>query len=40
MVSFLMARKIMTHAPSAFLLEDHDNKGRIGIGIGMDNTYF
>jgi hypothetical protein len=29
-VSFLRARKIRTHAPISFLLEDHDIRGRIG----------
>jgi hypothetical protein len=35
---FVKETKIRTHAPSAFLLEDHENRGRIGVGIGTDNT--
>jgi hypothetical protein len=37
---FVKGTKIMTHVLSAFLLEDHENKGRIGAGIGMNNTCF
>jgi hypothetical protein len=33
-------KKIRTRAPSALLLEDHENRGRIGVGTGIDNTYF
>jgi hypothetical protein len=37
---FVEGMKIRTHVPSAFLLEDHDNRGRIGVGTRMDNTRF
>jgi hypothetical protein len=37
---FVEGIKIRTHAPCDFLLEDHDNRGRIGASIGMDNTLF
>jgi hypothetical protein len=37
---FVKGTKIRTHAPSAFLLEDHDNRGRIVSGTGTNNTRF
>jgi hypothetical protein len=37
---FVEGKKNRTHAPSAFLLEDHENRRRIGVGTGKDNTYF
>jgi hypothetical protein len=30
--NFFEGTKIRTHAPSSFLLEDHENRGRIGVG--------
>jgi hypothetical protein len=35
---FVKGTKIREHVPSAFLLEDHDNGGRIAVGTRMDNT--
>jgi hypothetical protein len=35
---FVEGTKIRTHAPSSFLLENHDNRGRIGASAKMDNT--
>jgi hypothetical protein len=37
---FFEGKKIRTHAPSAFLLEDHKNSGRIGDGTSMDSAHF
>jgi hypothetical protein len=37
---FVEAKKIRTHAPSVFLPEDHDNRGRIGVGTRTDNICF
>jgi hypothetical protein len=34
---FVEGTKIRIHMPISFLLEDHDNRGRIGAGIGTDN---
>jgi hypothetical protein len=36
----LMVHLLRTHAPSAFLLEDHDYKGRIGVGSKTNNSRF
>jgi hypothetical protein len=37
---FFKGMKTRTHVPSAFLLEDHENRGRIGVDIGTNNVYF
>jgi hypothetical protein len=37
---FLEGMKIRTHVISAFLIEYHDNMGRIGVGTRTDNTRF
>jgi hypothetical protein len=35
---FVEAMRINTHAPSAFLLEDHDDRARIGDGTWITST--
>jgi len=35
---FVEGMKIRTHAPSSFLHENHDNRGRIGASSKMNNT--
>ena len=37
---FVKGMKIKTDAPTSFLLEDHENEGRIWASIGTDNTRF
>jgi hypothetical protein len=37
---FVEGTKIMTHAPSSFILEDHDYKGIIGASTGTNNICF
>jgi hypothetical protein len=37
---FVEGTKIRTHVSSSFLLEDHENRGRIGDGTRKNNTYF
>ena len=37
---FVEGMKIRIHVPNAFLVEDHENRGRIGVVTRKDNTHF